>query len=124
MHFHHLITAIFMLAILYGCGNIRPINELSLPPVSVIEGTVSDIRANGFTLTDYSGHIAVRLRTDQGMLPSIINGEYLTLYGNLLSGSNRLFDTYVLERENGQRIIFTSPTLKILETERQRREDF
>jgi hypothetical protein len=38
-----------------GCAGTTPVKDLALPPVSTIEGAVTQLDENGFTLTDNSG---------------------------------------------------------------------
>jgi len=52
-----LIAAVFAIG---DCGGTTPIRNLALPPVSAIEGTVTQIDENGFSLADASGSIFVR----------------------------------------------------------------
>ncbi|WP_348758551.1 hypothetical protein [Candidatus Methylocalor cossyra] len=43
-----------------GCAGSTPIKSLRLPPVTTIEGTVTQLDDKGFTLTDDSGSIFVK----------------------------------------------------------------
>ena len=45
-----------------GCAGTTPIKNLPLPPVTTIEGTVTQLDESGFTLTDGSGSIFVRAK--------------------------------------------------------------
>ena len=96
--------------LLAACTATRPIADLGLPPVSIIEGKVSDMTADGFLLTDASGTIDVRVVDDDGVLSNIVHGDSLKVYGNLMSGKTPQFDAYVLEKPDGVRYILTPPT--------------
>jgi hypothetical protein len=49
-------------AIVCGCAGTTPIKNIGLPPVTTIEGTITQLNENGFTLTDNSGSIFVRAK--------------------------------------------------------------
>lgn len=57
---------LFVLAVIAltigGCAGTTPIENLPLPPVTTIEGTVTQLDENGFTLMDGSGSIFVKAK--------------------------------------------------------------
>jgi hypothetical protein len=93
-----------------GCAEITPIRSLGLPPVSVIEGSVTNLDENGFTLTDTTGSILVRARLPEGRKLGLAPDEKVRVYGNLQGGRERIFDGYVIRRQTGEQIIVTNPT--------------
>ncbi len=93
-----------------GCAGTTPIRNLALPPVSAIEGTVSQIGESGFTLTDATGSIFVRAKSPDGKKLNLSVGEKVKVYGNLQGGQERIFDGYVIRRQTGEQIIVSNPT--------------
>jgi hypothetical protein len=96
--------------ILPGCSATTPINELALPPVSIIEGIVTQTDANGFTLKDDSASIYVKAELPEGKKLDISVDEQLRVYGNLLGGMKKVFDGYVIRKASGEQIILINPT--------------
>ncbi len=93
-----------------ACGGSTPIKKIGLPPVTTIEGTITEINEDGFTLTDKSGSIFVRAKlTDNQKLDVSLN-EKVKVYGNLQGGQERVFDGYVIKKPTGEQIIVTNPT--------------
>jgi len=95
---------------LSGCARITPIENLALPPVTVIEGAVTQSDDKGFTLKDQSGSIYVRVNSESGKGPAFKQGEALRVYGNLQGGSNAIFDSYVIEKDTGEQVIVNMPS--------------
>jgi uncharacterized protein YdeI (BOF family) len=93
-----------------GCSATKAINELALPPVSVIEGIVTQTDASGFTLKDHSGSIYVRAEMPNNEKLNVSIDEQLTVYGNLQGGIKKVFDGYVIRKASGEQIIVTNPT--------------
>src|SRR6266480_8004436 len=91
-----------------GCAGTTPIKNLALPPVSAIEGTVTQLDENGFTLTDSSGSIFVRAKLPDNKNLSL--NERVRVYGNLQGGQERIFDGYVIKKSTGEQIIVSKPT--------------
>jgi hypothetical protein len=108
-HFNYLffILAIFILG---GCSGTTPINDLSLPPVSTIEGIVTKIDKSGFMLKDSSGSIYVRAEMPGDKKLDISVDEQITVYGNLQGGTKKVFDGYVIRKTSGEQIIITNPS--------------
>ena len=53
MNYKSLLKGLFngvFIFILTGCSVVTPVNDLALPPVSIIEGTVIQLDKNGFEL--------------------------------------------------------------------------
>jgi len=67
----YLLLFLFIL-MLGGCSGSTPINELALPPVNIIEGTVITIDGSGFILKDESDSIYVK-----GKLPDNKKTKYI-----------------------------------------------
>lgn len=96
--------------ILSGCSATTPIHELALPPVSVIEGTVTQTDANGFTLKDDSASIYVKATLSDDKKLDVSVDDQLRVYGNLQGGMKKVFDGYVIRKASGEQIIVTNPT--------------
>lgn len=100
-------TVIFALT---GCAVTTPVNDLGLPPVSAIEGSVVQSDQNGFTLRDASGAIFVSAKLPDGNSLGLSQKEIVTVYGNLRGGRERIFDAYVIKKSSGEQIIVDRPT--------------
>jgi len=83
---------------------------LALPPVSIIEGTITQSDAGGFTLTDESGTIYVSAHMPDNKTLNVSIDEKVRVYGNLQGGPNRIFDGYVIKKATGEQIIVSNPT--------------
>lgn len=92
-----------------GCASHTPIKNLALPPVSIIEGTITQLDAGGFTLTDNSGSIYVSAKLPDGRKLHLSVNEKVKVYGNLRGGRERMFDGYVIQKTTGERIIVNNP---------------
>jgi hypothetical protein len=103
------ISAVFVL-LSSGCAGTTPIKNLALPPVSTIEGNVTQHNENGFTLTDQSGSIYVKAKPPENKKLDIANGDKVKVYGNLQGGQEKIFDGYVIKKMTGEQIIITNPT--------------
>jgi len=93
-----------------GCASTTPIKNLALPPVSTIEGTVTQLGESGFILTDGSGSIFVRAKLPDNKKPGLSLDEKLKVHGNLQGGQERIFDGYVIKKPSGEEIIVSNPT--------------
>lgn len=93
-----------------GCAGPTPIKGLALPPVSIIEGAVTQLDENGFTLADRSGSIYVRAKLPDDKKLDVSVDEKVRVYGNLQGGQERVFDGYVIRKTNREQIIVTNPT--------------
>ena len=93
-----------------GCAGTTPIKNLALPPVSTIEGTVTGLESNGFTLTDNSGSIFVRAKLADNRTLNLSADEKVKVYGNLQGGQERIFDGYVIEKQTREQIIVSNPS--------------
>ena len=105
-----LATCALLAALASGCATTTPISRLALPPVTTIEGVVTQPNDGGFTLTDDTGSIFVRARLPGGATPGLSAGERVKVYGNLQGGQERIFDGYVIRRPSGEQIVVTKPT--------------
>lgn len=103
------LLAVVVLAI-SGCAGTTPIKNLALPPVSTIEGAVSGLDENGFTLTDNSGSIFVRAELSDNKKLNLSVGEKVKVYGNLQGGQEKIFDGYVIKKQTGEQIIVRNPS--------------
>ncbi len=108
MNFKHFFISIFIL-ILAGCSSSTPIKDLVLPPVSTIEGTITQVDEGGFVLQDDSGSIYVIANIPGGEKLNLSLKEKVRVYGNLRGGTAKNFDGYVIKRETGEQIIVTNP---------------
>jgi len=93
-----------------GCAGTTPIENLALPPVSIIEGTVTQPDENGFTLTDSSGSILVRAKLPGNRKLNLSPGEKVKVYGNLLGGQEKIFDGYVIRKPTGEQLVVSNPS--------------
>ena len=93
-----------------GCAGTTPIKNLPLPPVTSIEGTITQIDESGFTLMDSSGSIFVRAKLPDNKKLNLSLNEKVKVYGNLQGGQEKIFDGYVIRRSTGEQIIVSNPT--------------
>jgi hypothetical protein len=103
----HLMAAFVLMT--SGCVGTTPIRNLVLPPVTTIEGTVTRIDANGFTLVDNSGSIFVKAKLPGNRKLNLSADEKVKVYGNLQAGPDKIFDGYVIDKSTGERIIVSNP---------------
>ena len=96
--------------LLIGCAKITPIKNLTLPPVSTIEGNITQIDNSGFDLRDDSGSIYVRVELPENIKTKISVGEKVRVYGNLQGGKKKIFDGYVIKKSTGEQIIVSNPS--------------
>ena len=104
------IGALLVVILLDGCAGTTPIKSVALPPVTTIEGEVTQVDAGGFTVTDSSGSIYVRATLPDGKKLGLSARERVKVYGNLQGGPDRIFDGYVIRKASGEQIIVTNPT--------------
>ena len=93
-----------------GCAGSTPIKNLALPPVTTIEGTITQLNEGGFTLMDDSGSISVRAKLPDNKKLDLSLNEKVKVYGNLQGGQEKIFDGYVIKKPTGEQIIVTNPT--------------
>lgn len=93
-----------------GCAGTTPIKNLALPPVSTIEGNVTQLDEGGFTLSDNSGSIHVRAQLPDNKKLNLSPHEKVKVYGNLQGGQEKIFDGYVIKKATGEQIIVSNPT--------------
>lgn len=93
-----------------GCAGTTPVKDLALPPVSTIQGIVTQLDENGFTLTDDSGSIFVRARLPDNRRLELSVDEVVKVYGNLQGGEEKIFDGYVIRKQTGEQIIISNPS--------------
>lgn len=93
-----------------GCAGVTPIKNLPLPPVTTIEGTITQFDESGFTLTDNSDSIFVRAKLPGNKKLNLAFNEKVKVYGNLQGGQERIFDGYVIRKVTGEQIIVSNPT--------------
>ena len=93
-----------------ACARATPIKDLALPPVSIIEGQVTQLNGAGFTLKDQSGSIYVRAKLPDNQPLDLALDERVRVYGNLLGGQDRVFDGYVIRKNTGEQIMVNNPT--------------
>jgi len=104
-----IVTAVFVL-LLNGCAGTTPIKNLALPPVSTIEGDITQLDENGFTLMDNSGSIHVRAELPNNRKLNLSVDEKVKVYGNLQGGQKKVFGGYVIKKSTGEQIIVSNPT--------------
>lgn len=93
-----------------GCAGTTPINNLALPPVSTIEGNITQLDESGFILADNSGSIHVRAKLSDNKKLDLSVGEKVKVYGNLQGGPGKVFDGYVIRKSTEEQIIVSNPT--------------
>jgi hypothetical protein len=99
-----------LIFLLNGCAGTVPIKNLGLPPVSTIEGNITQLDESGFTLTDSTGSIRVKAELSDNKKLNLSVGEKVKVYGNLRGGRERIFDGYVIKKATGEQIIVSNPT--------------
>jgi hypothetical protein len=102
--------SVLVALIVSGCAGTTPIKNVPLPPVTTIEGTITRLDENGFTLTDNSGSIFVKAKLPDNKKLHVSLEEKVGVYGNLQGGQEKVFDGYVIKKPNGEQIIVTNPT--------------
>jgi hypothetical protein len=108
-----LVTSMFIavfVILLIGCAKITPIKNLALPPVSTIEGNITQLDNSGFNLIDDSGSIHVRAELPENIKLKLSVGEKVRVYGNLQGGKGKIFDGYVIKKSTGEQIIVSNPS--------------
>jgi hypothetical protein len=110
MRTNFLIFGTLVLLMISACAGPTPIKNIGLPPVTTIEGTITEIDENGFTLTDNSGSIFVRAKLPDNKKLDVSLNERVKVYGNLQGGQERVFDGYVIKKATGEQLIITNPT--------------
>ena len=93
-----------------GCGSTTPVKNLVLPPVTTIEGTITQVEDSGFTLTDNSGSILVRAKLPDNKKLNVSLDEKVKVFGNLRGDQERVFDGYVIRKATGEQIIVSNPS--------------
>jgi hypothetical protein len=93
-----------------SCAGPTLIKNIGSPPVTIIEGTITQINENGFILTDNSGSIFVRAKLPDNKKLNVSLNQKVKVYGNLQGGQERKFDGYVIQKPTGEQIIVTNPT--------------
>jgi hypothetical protein len=104
------IAAAAFVILLNGCAGTTPVKNLALPPVSLIEGNITQLDESGFTLTDHSGSIYVRAKLPDNKKLNLSMDEEVKVYGNLQGGREKIFDGYVIKKSTGEQIIISNPT--------------
>ena len=104
------VGALLLVILLDGCAGTTPIKSLALPPVTTIEGEVTQVDAGGFTLKDGSGSIYVRAAPPGGKQLGLAVQDRVRVYGNLQGGQDRIFDGYVIRKASREQIIVTNPS--------------
>lgn len=105
-----LIVAFLVAIVVGGCAGRTPIRDLVLPPVSIIEGRITQVDAGGFTLMDKSGAIYVRATRPDNLPLHLSLHDSVRVYGNLQGGPAKVFDGYVIRTATGEQIIVNTPT--------------
>jgi hypothetical protein len=95
--------------LLNGCAGTTLIKNLALPPVRIIEGTITQLDKSGFTLIDRSGSIYVKAEPPDNQKLNISVDDKIKVYGNLQGGQERIFDGYVIRKSTGEQIVISNP---------------
>jgi hypothetical protein len=95
--------------LLNGCAGTTLIKNLALPPVSIIEGNITQLDKSGFTLIDNSGSIYVKAELPDNQKLNISVDDKIKVYGNLQGGRERIFDGYVIRKATGEQIVINNP---------------
>jgi hypothetical protein len=99
-----------LIFLLNGCAGTVPIKNLALPPVSAIEGKITQLDKSGFTLMDGTGSIRVKAEPSDNKKLNLSIDEKIKVYGNLRGGQERIFDGYVIKKATGEQVIIINPT--------------
>lgn len=110
LRFSLFLLPLFLLLSLVGCSATTPIKNLTLPSVTTIEGQLVSQNEKGFLLKDASASIQVKANLSLGQKNQLLPGEKLKVYGNLISGKDKVFDAYVIDKANGKRFILQNPS--------------
>jgi hypothetical protein len=102
--------AVMLVLIVSACADTTSIKNLALPPVTAIQGTITHLDRDGFTLTDNSGSIYVRADLPDNRKLDLSVDEKVKVYGNLQGGQGKIFDGYVIKKSTGEQIIVSNPT--------------
>jgi len=105
-----LMAAAMFVILLNGCAGTTPIKNLALPPVSIIEGNITQLDDSGFDLMDDNDSIYVRAELLENIKLKFSVGEKVKVYGNLQSGKKKIFDGYVIKKSTGEQIIVSNPS--------------
>ena len=105
-----LMATVLFVILLNGCAGTIPIKNLALPPVSIIEGNITQLDDSGFDLMDDTGSIYVRVELPENIKFKLSVGEKVKVYGNLQSGKKKIFDGYVIKKSTGEQIIVSNPS--------------
>ena len=103
-------TTVVFVILLNGCTGTTPVKNLALPPVSTIEGNITQLDDSGFDLMDDTGSIYVRVELPENIKFKLSVGEKVKVYGNLQGGKKKIFDGYVIKKSTGEQIIVSNPT--------------
>lgn len=93
-----------------GCAGPTAITDLALPPVSTIEGKITQLDESGFMLTDSSGSIYVRAKLPDSTKLKLALLDSVRVYVNLRGGEDKIFDGYVIKKSTGEQVIISTPT--------------
>ena len=105
-----LMASVVFVILLNGCAGTTPIKNLALPPVSIIEGNITQLDDSGFDLMDDSGSIHVRVELPETIKFKLSAGEKVKVYGNLQGGKKKIFDGYVIKKSTGEQIVVSNPS--------------
>jgi hypothetical protein len=105
-----LMATVVLVILLNGCAGTTPIKNLALPPVSIIDGNITQLDDSGFDLMDDSGSIYVRVELPENIKFKLSVGEKVKVYGNLQSGKKKIFDGYVIKKSTGEQLIVSNPS--------------
>lgn len=95
----NILLALPLLA-LAACTTPTPIADVSIPPATLINGSVTKAEKDSIVVQDASGSIEVEIETDAAFKPFTV-GEKVAVYGNLDEDEGREFDAYRVERADG-----------------------
>jgi hypothetical protein len=97
------------LLLLNSCSRAVLIDEIALPPVSLLEGRVTRIDQGGFMLQDSSGSIFISAELPGQKPLNLSLNEQVKAYGTLRPGSARIFDSCVIKKQSGALIMISKP---------------
>ena len=99
-----IVIAVFVF-LLNGCAGTTPIKNLALPPVSTIEGHITQLDESGFTLMDNTGSIYVRAESPDNRKLNLSVDEKVKVYGNLQGGQKKYLTRMLLKSRRGSRLL-------------------
>jgi len=88
-----------------GCAGTTPINNIPLPPVTIIEGTIAQIDGGGFTLKNNTDSIFVKAKLPDNKKLNLSLNEKVKVNGNLQGGQEKYLMVMLLGKLARNRLL-------------------